>query len=38
MFSRQLLSHGHSGVDDWNLIIFKQCETHEQVKERETFW
>ena len=29
---------GHSGIDDWNFVIFEQCETHEQLKERETFW
>ena len=29
---------GHSGIDDWNFVIFEQCETHEKLKERETFW
>ena len=29
---------GHSGTDDWNFVIFEQCETDEQLKERETFW
>ena len=29
---------GHSGINDWNFVIFEQCETHEQLKERETFW
>ena len=29
---------GHSGIDDWNFMIFEQCETHKQLKERETFW
>ena len=29
---------GHSGIDDWNFVIFELCETHEQLKERETFW
>ena len=29
---------GHSGIDDWNFVIFEQCETHEQLKEKETFW
>ena len=28
---------GHSGIDDWNFVIFKECETHEQLKGRETF-
>ena len=29
---------GHSGIYDWSFVIFGQCETHEQLKERETFW
>ena len=29
---------GHSGIDDWNFVILEQCETHEQLKERENFW
>ena len=24
----------HSGIDDWDFVIFEQCETHEQLKER----
>ena len=26
------------GIDDWDFVIFEQCETHEQLKEREPFW
>ena len=29
---------GHSGADDWNFVIFEQCETHEELKERGHFW
>ena len=29
---------GHSGINDWDFVIFEQGETHEQLKERETFW
>ena len=29
---------GHSGIEDWNFVIFEQCEIHAQLKERETFW
>ena len=29
---------GHSGINDWDFVLFEQCETHEQLKERETFW
>ena len=25
-------------IDDWKFSVFEQCETHEQLKERETFW
>ena len=38
MFLHVLLPDGHSGIDDSDFAIFKQCEIHEQVKERETFW
>ena len=27
----------HKGVD-WEVILFEKCETHKQLKERETFW
>ena len=37
-FHAQYCLHGHSKIDDWNFVIFEQCETHEQLKERETFW
>ena len=30
--------HSHNGIDDWQLILIEQCETHERLKERETFW
>ena len=29
---------GHSGINDWDFVLFEQCETHEKLKERETFW
>ena len=29
---------GHSRIEDWDFVIFDQCETHTQLKERETFW
>ena len=28
----------HRGIDDWEVTLFKKCETHKQLKERETFW
>ena len=30
--------HSHNGIDDWQFTLIEQCETHEQLKERETFW
>ena len=28
---------GHSGIDDWNFVIFEQCEPHGQLK-KNPFW
>ena len=28
----------HLGIDDWDFTLIEQCETHKQLKERETFW
>ena len=25
-------------IEDWDSVIFEQCKTHAQLKERETFW
>ena len=30
--------HRHNGIDDWQFTLIEQCETHKQLKERETFW
>ena len=27
----------HLGIDDWDFTLFEQCETHKQLKERDTF-
>ena len=29
---------GNTGTDDWQFTLIEQCETHKQLKERETFW
>ena len=29
---------GHSGIEDWDFIIFEQRETYPQLKVRQTFW
>ena len=29
--------NGHSSIEDWDFVIIEQCETHAQLKERETF-
>ena len=28
----------HEEIDDWQFTLTRQCEAHEQLKERETFW
>ena len=28
----------YNGINDWQFTLIEQCETHEQLKERETFW
>ena len=28
----------HRGTDDWEVTLFEKCETHNQLKEGETFW
>ena len=28
----------HKGIDDWEVTLFEKCETHKQLKERDTFW
>ena len=27
----------HKSIDDWEITLFEECETHEKLKERETF-
>ena len=29
---------GHLVINDWDLTIFEQCETHKQLKDRDPFW
>ena len=38
LFHTHYCLNGHSGIEDWDFVIFEQCETHAQLKERETFW
>ena len=28
----------HNRIDDWHFALIEQCETHEQLQERATFW
>ena len=28
----------HKDIDDSEVTLFEKCETHKQLKERETFW
>ena len=38
LFHTHYYLDGHSRIEDWDFVIFDQCETHTQLKERETFW
>ena len=38
LFHTHYCLDGHSGTEDWDFVIFEQCETHVQLKEKETFW
>ena len=38
LFHAHYCLDGHSGIEDWDFVIFEQCKTHAQLKERETFW
>ena len=37
-FHERYGQHGHNGIDDWQFTLIEQCETQEQLKEKETFW
>ena len=38
LFHNSYCLDGHLGIDDYDFTLFEQCETHKQLKERETFW
>ena len=38
LFHKHYCLDGHLRIDDWDFTLFEQCETHQQLKERETFW
>ena len=38
MFHTYYCLDGNSGIEDWNFVIFEKCETHGQLKKRETLW
>ena len=37
-FHLQYVQDCHKGIDDWDVTLLENCETHKQLKERETFW
>ena len=37
-FHSHYIQDCHRGIDDWEATLFEKCETHKQLKERETFW
>ena len=42
MYRKSVFIHtvqdSHRGIDDWEVTLLEKCETHKQLKERETFW
>ena len=38
LFKIHYIQDCHRGIDDWEVTLFEKCETHKQLKERETFW
>ena len=38
LFHTHYCLDGHIGIDKWDFVILEQCETHAQLKEKETFW
>ena len=38
LFHTHYYLDGHSGMEDWDFVTFEQCETHAQLKEKQTFW
>ena len=37
-FNSHYIQDCHRGIDDWQVTLFQTCETHKELKERETFW
>ena len=37
-FHSRYIQDCHRGIDDWKVTLYGKCETHKQLKERETFW
>ena len=38
LFQTHYCRDGPSSIEDWDFVIFEQCETHVQLEKRETFW
>ena len=37
LFHTHYCLDGHSVIEDWDFVIFEQCEKHARLEERETF-
>ena len=37
-FHSHYIQDCHRDIDDWEVTLFEKCETHKQLKEKETFW
>ena len=38
LFQAHYCLGSHNGIEDWKFAVFKQCETHAQLKETEILW
>ena len=37
-FHSHYIQDCHRDIDDWEVTLFEKCETHKQLKEKESFW
>ena len=37
-FHNHYSQHDHEGINNWSFTLIEKCDTHEQLKRRETFW
>ena len=37
-FHSHFMQTNHEGINDWEFTLIEQCQTHEELKRRETYW